>query len=982
MLRKFLLLISLFLSVTVGYAQQTTIKGVVKDGTGNILPGVSVRVKGTNTGTTTDGNGQFSIQANTTDVLLFSYIGYTQKEELISARTSVQVTMAASSEQLDEVVVVGYGTQRKGNITGAVGVVSQEAFESRPNTQFGSIIQGKAAGVQVSSPGGKPNAGLNIRIRGTSSITSSSDPLYVVDGVPIADTRSINPADIESMSILKDASSAAIYGAQGANGVVLITTKKGKEGKTRVELNAYGGLSSVWRRLDVLNADQYRTLMTELGRNTDWDRYTANTNWQDEIFQNGTSQNYQLAFSGKSNNTTYYISGGWMQQKGAIRSAETDRYNFKVNLEQKVNNWLTLGTNIGYTRYHDVDVADNQAVNQGGVIMGVLSTPQNIGIYNANGTFTSNPFQDWENPLAFTDGSDRGYRNQRVIGNAYAELTLLPGLKFRSNFGIDAGSGVYDYFLDPIRTSYGRAQKGIGRYNTDQRNFWIADNTLTYNKRFGKHNFDALLGMVAQKTQWENSEIERTNFSGTSITTPNAGSIIRIANVGKREKANASIIGRVNYDYEGKYLLTANFRADNSSNFGPSWRWGYFPSFSAGWRLSQENFLSNTSWLNDLKLRAGWGIVGNDNVGEFAYIGRVASDANYPIGGEILPGTRPSTIANPELKWEETKQTNIGVDVSVLKSRINFSMDAYMKKTTDLLLNVPTPRSTGFDFALQNAGSLQNKGLEFQLNTRNFINEFKWETDFNISFNRNKVTALQGIEIFGANIANRDEVSYTSVGQPIGMLYGYVYTGVDPETGDALYLTNDGTSTNTPSSGDRRIIGDPNPDFIYGLTNTFSYKNFGLSVFLQGSQGNDIYNGTRVESEGMTDAKNQTVAVLDRWTTPGQVTDVPRAMADNIANSRNSTRFVENGSYMRVKSATLSYNLPESLLSKWKISNIRLYVTGENLFTITNYKGFDPEVNAFTGVNDPTQNKNTFIGIDYGTYPQTRNVIFGVNVSF
>jgi TonB-dependent starch-binding outer membrane protein SusC len=501
MLRKFLLLISLFLSVTVGYAQQTTINGVVKDGTGNILPGVSVRVKGTNTGTTTDGNGQFSIQANTTDVLLFSYIGYTQKEELISGRTSVQVTMAASSEQLDEVVVVGYGTQRKGNITGAVGVVSQEAFESRPNTQFGSIIQGKAAGVQVSSPGGKPNAGLNIRIRGTSSITSSSDPLYVVDGVPIADTRSINPADIESMSILKDASSAAIYGAQGANGVVLITTKKGKEGKTRVELNAYGGLSSVWRRLDVLNADQYRTLMTELGRNTDWDRYTANTNWQDEIFQNGTSQNYQLAFSGKSNNTTYYISGGWMQQKGAIRSAETDRYNFKVNLEQKVNNWLTLGTNVGYTRYHDVDVADNQAVNQGGVIMGVLSTPQNIGIYNANGTFTSNPFQDWENPLAFTDGSDRGYRSQRVIGNAYAELTLLPGLKFRSNFGIDAGSGVYDYFLDPIRTSYGRAQKGIGRYNTDQRNFWIADNTFTYNKRFGKHNFDALLGMVAQKTQ-------------------------------------------------------------------------------------------------------------------------------------------------------------------------------------------------------------------------------------------------------------------------------------------------------------------------------------------------------------------------------------------------------------------------------------------------------------------------------------------------
>src|SRR5690606_20053331 len=336
-------------------------------------------------------------------VLIFSYIGYQVKEEAVQGSSTLEITLLPSNQELDEVVVVGYGTQRKGDITGAVGVVSQEAFESRPNTQFGSILQGKTAGVQVSSPGGKPNAGLNIRIRGTSSITSSSDPLYVVDGVPIADTRSINPADIESMSILKDAASAAIYGAQGANGVVLITTKKGKEGKTRVDLNAYAGFSSVWRKLDVLNASQYRELMTALGRNTDWDRYTANTNWQDEVLQQGASQNYQLAFSGKSNKTTYYLSGGWTKQKGAVRSAEMDRYNFKVNLQQEVNNWLTLGTNLGYTRYHDVDVADNQAVNQGGVIMGILSTPPNIGIYNPNGTFTSNPFQDWENPLAFTD---------------------------------------------------------------------------------------------------------------------------------------------------------------------------------------------------------------------------------------------------------------------------------------------------------------------------------------------------------------------------------------------------------------------------------------------------------------------------------------------------------------------------------------------------------------------------------------------------
>lgn len=970
-------LLSGFIAV---HAQEVTVKGLVKDVSGEALPGVSVRVKDARAGATTDANGQFTIQALPDAVLIFSYIGYQIREEALAGRNAVEVTLSVSDQQLDEVVVVGYGTQRKGDITGAVGLVSQEAFESRPNTQFGSIIQGKAAGVQVSSPGGKPNAGLNIRIRGTSSITSSSDPLYVVDGVPIADTRSINPADIESMSILKDASSAAIYGAQGANGVVLITTKKGKEGKTKVDLNAYTGFSSAWRRLDVLNAQQYQELMGELGRNTNWDEYTANTNWQDEVFQNGASQNYQLAFSGKSNNTTYYLSGGWMKQKGAVRSAETDRYNFKLNLEQKVNNWLTLGTNVGYTRYHDVDIADNQAVNQGGVIMGVLSTPPNIGIYKPDGTFTSNPFQDWENPLAFTDGSDRGYRNQRVIGNAYAEITFLPGLKFRSNFGIDAGNGVYEYFLDPIRTSYGRAQEGIGRYNTDQRNYWIADNTLSYNKQVDKHNFGALIGMVAQKTQWENSEIERTGFSGTSITTPNAGSVIRVANVGKREKANASFIGRINYDFDGKYLLTANFRADNSSNFGSENKWGYFPSFSAGWRLSQEDFLNEVVWLDDLKLRAGWGIVGNDNVGEYAYWGRVASDANYPIGGVILPGTRPSTLQNNNLKWEETKQTNIGLDISVLNARVNFSIDAYLKKTNDLLLNEPVPRATGFDYVLRNAGSLENKGLEFQVNSRNLVGEFKWETDFNISFNRNKVTEFP--TLFGANISGRGELSYTSVGNPIGMFYGYVFTGVDPQTGDALYLKNDGTTSNTPSADDRRIIGNPNPDFIYGLTNTFSYKSVGFSVFLQGTQGNDIYNGTRVETEGMIDAKNQTAAVLDRWTSVGQVTNIPRAVADNTNNSRNSTRFVENGSYLRVKSATLSYNLPQAWLNKIKIGQVKLYVTGENLFTITKYKGFDPEVNAFTNVNDATQSKNTFIGIDYGTYPQTRNLIFGLNVSF
>ena len=952
------------------------VTGKVVSAQGEALAGASIAEKGTNNVTVAREDGSFSITvADTRAVLVVTFVGYGTREITVGNQTTLTITLSAATANLNEVVVIGYGTQRRGNITGAVGTVSSEEFENRPNTQLANVIQGKTAGVQVLSSSGKPSSGLSIRVRGTSSINAASDPLYVVDGVPTTDTRSLNPGDIESISVLKDASSAAIYGAQGANGVVLITTKKGRAGAPKFELNAYRGFSQVWRKLDVLNGEQYRALMTELGRNTDWSKYTANTNWQDEVFQNGTSQNYQLALSGKSDRTTYYISGGWVQQEGAVRSSEMDRYNFKVNLDQKVNNWLSLGTNLAYTRYHDVDVSDNQAVNQGGVILGVLSTPPVIGIYNEDGTFTSNPFQNWENPISSTDGSERGYKNQRLLGNIYGEVNILPELKFRSNFGVDYSNAAYDYFLDPIRTSYGRANNGIGQYNTNLSNFWIADNTLTYSKRFSGHNITALAGTVAQKNVWENSSIERRNFSGTAVTTPNAGAVIQSASADKAEKANFSLISRVTYDYSGKYLLTANFRADNSSNFGPGNKWGYFPSFSAGWRISQEDFFKGVDFINDLKLRAGWGVVGNDNVGNYAYFGRVGVGANYPIGGVVAPGTYPSTIQNNDLKWEETEQTNIGLDVSFLRSRITFSADAYLKKTKDLLLNVPLPRSTGFNVGLQNAGALQNKGLEFQVSSRNLTRDFQWETDFNISFNRNKVTDLVGQTIFAGGISERGDVSYTTEGKPVALFYGYRTDIVDPRTGDLLYIDSAGNSTTNPAATDRVVIGNPNPDFIYGLTNTFSYKNFGLNIFLQGSQGNDIFNATRIQTEALMDVKNQSADVLRRWTAPGQVTDIPRAVADNANNSRISTRFVEDGSYMRVKSATLSYDFPASLMKRAKLGGARLYVTGENLFTFTDYKGFDPEVNYAGG-------SNTVQGIDFGTYPQTRNLIFGLNVTF
>lgn len=972
-----LLMAVLFMAVSWAGAQDISVKGLIRDAQGNALPGVSVKIRNTDRGTTTRPDGTYALQASGTDVLVFSYIGYSQQEVPVNNRSTIDLVMQEENKQLNEVVVVGYGTQKKKDITGAVSVVGEEEFASRPNTQLGSVLQGKAAGVQVQAPSGKPSAGLNIRIRGTNSITASSDPLYVIDGVPTTDTRSLNPADIESVSILKDASSAAIYGASGANGVVLVTTRKGKAGPARFEFNAYAGYASVWKKLDVLNGAQYRDLMTEMGYITDWDKYNHNTNWQDEIFRKGTSQNYQLSVSGKNDKTTYYLSGGWVEQNGAIRSATMDRFNFKVNLEQKVNNWLTMGTNVAYSRWHDVDVTDNTGVDRGGVLLGTLATPPVIGIYNENGTFTSNPFQDWENPVASTDGPDRNYKQQRLLGNVYAEVYLLPELKFRSNFGIDYNNAVYDYFLDPFRTSFGRAKQGIGQNNTDLINYWIAENTLSYDNTFGKHTVGALAGVVAQQTRWESARIEKIGFSSSGIPTTNAGSVFQIAENTKAEKRNASFLGRINYSYADKYLLTANFRADASSIFGPDHRWGYFPSVSAGWRISNEDFMQNITVINDLKLRAGWGLTGNDQLGDqrYPWLGRVGSGSNYPIGGSVLPGTSPSSFENKNLKWESTEQFNIGLDVSILQSRLSFSADAYVKNTSDLLLDVPVPRSTGFNVSTQNIGKLRNKGLEFLLSSRNFTGAFRWETDLNISINRNEVIDIVGTDLFSANVAGRGNVSLTREGEPLGLFYGYVAAGVDPETGNMRYLDKKGQQTFTPAADDRIVIGNPNPDFIYGMTNNFSYRNFRLSVFLQGSQGNDMFNASRIETESMTDPRNQSTAVLRRWTTPGQVTDIPKATPNNSDNSRISTRYVENGSYLRIKSATLSYDLPGDLLKRIKLNNLRVYVTGENLFTFTGYSGFDPEVN-FAG------NSNTSLGVDFGTYPQTRNLIVGLNVSF
>ncbi len=970
-------ILAFFSFTVITFAQQKTVEGIVVDTNGEGIPGVSVVLKGSSQGTITDMMGHYSVSGEMEEgtILVFSFIGMQTQEVAVKAeQTQLNISLKEEVLGLGEVVVVGYGTQEKKDITGSVALVQAEELESRPNTQLGSLIQGRAAGVRVASGSGKPSQGLSIRIRGTNSITADSEPLYVIDGIPTTDTRSINPADVESMTVLKDASSAAIYGAKGANGVVLITTKKGATEKPTLTLDSYWGFSEVWKTLDVLNGEQYRDLMTELGQSTDWNKYNANTDWQNKVFQKGMSQNYQLSMSGKSNKTSYYVSGGWVQQVGAVRSSEMDRANFKVNLDQEINDWLSVGTRIAYTKYRDVDVNDNNAVNSGGVINGVLNTPSVIDVYNADGTFTSNPFQNWENPLASTDGSEREYNSERFLGNMYLNIKFLKDFNFKSNFGIDQSNGIYDYFLDPYRTSYGMAKQGIATNNTDKSSFWMAENILSFNKKINRHAFDVLVGSVIQKYKWENSYITTENFASDGITTTNAGSVIASAGNNKSEKSNEAFISRLNYAFADKYLVTANFRADASSAFGADNRWGYFPSFSLGWRLSQESFLNSIDFLNDLKIRLGWGLVGNDQIRNYAYFGLVGSN-DYPIGGVLLPGTYPSSMDNNSLKWEESEQTNIGLDISLYNGRVTFTADAYLRKTRDLLLDAPLPTSTGFSSALQNIGNLENKGLEFSLNTVNVDRAINWSSTFNISFNRNKVTNLVVESLPMGNVAGRGEAVLLEEGRSLGTLYGYVWGGVDPATGNAYYVNKEGESTFTPDPEDRTVIGNANPDFFYGVNNTVTYKGIGLTVFLEGTYGNDMLNATRIESEGMTDPKNQLLSVTKRWRTAGDVTDVPKATWADTDNSRISTRFIEDASYLRVKTISLSYQFPKALIQKAGIASLKVYATGENLFTLTDYSGFDPEVNAYGA-------SNTMQGIDYGTYPQTRNIIFGLNVVF
>jgi TonB-linked SusC/RagA family outer membrane protein len=941
------------------------ITGRVLAENGDPVPGATVRIKGSSVGTTTGVDGRFTMSVpDKQAVLVISFIGYQQQEVSVGDQVNISIKLAAENSRLNEVVVVGYGTQRKKDITGAVAVVRSDAFENRPIVSAAAGLQGQAAGVVVTAPSGKPGAAMSVSIRGNTSLNASNDPLYVVDGVIVQNIDFLNPADIESYSVLKDASSAAIYGASGANGVVLITTKKGTN-QSKVFVNAYTGMSDFAKKINVLNVDQYKDLMKEMGFTADG---TANTDWQKETFKTGREQNIQVGVSGGTDKGHYYVSGGYQKQKGVVAPADYDRYSVRANIDNRVKDWLTLASNLSFNRSVYVDVPDNNGVAKGGTILAALTSPPTIGIYNPDGSYTANPNQrSWQNPIAYAFAPKQKAINNRFLGNVSADFTIIPELHFRSNLGVESEGYRYDYFLDPFSTDFGRNEKkGYGKSQSVERFVWLWENTLNYTKLFGKHNLNAMIGHTMQESNYNLTDDAAKGYSSDKIPTLGGSTIRETQSTTKSQWAKRSYLGRVNYGYDDRYLLTATLRYDGSSRFTPEGRYGWFPSVAGAWRISNEHFF-NKGFVSDLKLRAGWGKTGNDAIGDY--------DWRLLFAPTTTGGLTQSNLPKDGLTWEKTAQSNVGIDASMLNNRLTVNLDAYIKKTTDLLVFVQTPPSSGYGSQRYNVGSIENKGVELSIGALAIDKAVRWNINGNISFNRNKVLSLGSTtpSLSYGGVYERGNAIRVEPGHPLGAFYGYIAEGVDPATGDMKYKDLDGSKS--ISDGDRTWIGNAQPDFVYALTNTVSYKNFELNVFFQGVHGNDIFNASRIELEGLYDSKNQSTAVLRRWKQAGDITDIPRAQKDNTNNSLVSSRFVENGAYLRLKSATLSYKFANGLLKHAGIGRLNVYVTAQNLFTITKYKGIDPEVSRDAS-NGPS------MGVDYGTYPQARAFIFGLNAEF
>ncbi len=982
--RVFSTLLAMMLTIAV-FAQKEAVNGTVVDSQNEPVIGATVMEIGTQNGGVTDIDGHFSLSAKKGAMLRVTYVGFKTLE--VKATQNMTLQLVEESNTLNEVVAIGYGSVKRKDVTTSVSTVSTEDLDTRPIVSAVSGMQGKAAGLQITQANGQPGSSPTVRVRGTTSLNGSNNPLYVVDGVPLTDIDYLSADDIESIQVLKDASSAAIYGSRAANGVIIISTKQGQKGVAKVSLNAHVAANTVRNNQTPLNAQQYKELQDEIGLVKLPDNLTDKTNWADEVYQTGVVQDYQLSVTNGNDKLRYLVSGGYTGETGVLKTSHFDRYNVRAVIDNDINKWLSFNASAAYSdyTYKGTGIISGAGSNRGGVVTSIINTPTYAPVWDP-----ANPGQYYNNfygvnitspaeNLSRTEDNKTSYN--KFLASGKAIIKFIPEtLTLTSQYTFDRTQSTTMNFLDPKKTGNGRDNYGTGYDSRSISTVMVWDNILNFKKKFGIHGIDIMAGSSWTGSKYSNNWINGSNYADADIKTLNAANKISWTGTGSSASdwAIMSYFARASYNLNDTYLVTANVRADGSSKLAPGHRWGYFPSFSAAWRVSEEKFMKNVKWIDDLKIRGGWGQTGNQSgLGDYSYL------ASYNINriqwfGEgydtnAVPTRSQATLSNPELTWETTNQTDIGIDLTVLNNRLTFTADYYYKKTTNMLMTVTLPAGSAAATSLTyNGGDVVNKGWEFSVSSKNLVGKFSWDTDFNISFNRNKLTRLMLTQVYyGAKTTDyvNDYVVRNTPGMPLGSFWGYISDGVDPETGELMY--RDVNEDGIISASDRTYIGDPNPDFTYGLTNTFKWNGLSLSVLIQGSYGNDIYNVSKMETQGMYDGKNQTTDVLNRWQVPGQITNVPKAGFD----MKNSTYFLEDGSYLRVKDISLSYDIPRNIINKIHLTRLMPYVSATNLITITGYKGMDPEVNQYG-------NSGAVQGIDWGTYPMCRSFVFGLKVEF
>ncbi len=969
MKKHYLLLLLFALLIKTLVAQDIPVSGTIISVDDNSpIPGVTILIKGTTQGTTSDINGKYSLLAPAKGMLVYSFVGMQTQEIQVNNHKVINVKMSDQDIALGELVVVGYSTTSKKLISGSVEVLNQDEIKNMPVRTLDGVLQGQTAGLTVNTQSGTPGGQNMIKLRGGSSINASNQPLIVVDGIPaitgeysqvgmsgqeINAMSDLNPNDIESMTVLKDASATSVYGARASNGVILITTKKGSRDKTDVSLNVSYG----WQTLP---KERIIPMMSA----SDWNSYKGtnvqgiNTDWMDEILITAPTANTELSVSSGSDKFRLFISGNYYDQDGVVKGTSYQRYSGRINADYKILPNLTIGGGVGITYSKNARVEGDATLN--GPLPNAMSIPAIYPVYDANGAYDESMF--YANPVAIANNSINNAYTNRTGGNVYVEYKFLDGFTFTSKFGVDIYN-LREHSYDPTTTRQGRKYNGLGIEGTSYASNLTTNNVLQYIREIKeKHNIDILIGQSFEKYSNRTTYIEGINFPNDNLQYMTSAGTIRAASATALDRVMNSYFGQFKYNYKYKYIFTLTARADGSSKFGTNNKYGYFPAGSVAWRMSEEPFMKSVKWIDELKIRAIYGLTGNDGIGDFASLGLYGAGYNYGGGS----GIAPTQLPNPDLKWESTTQTGLGFDLSLFKKRISLNFDVYYNHTKDLLLDRPIPASSGFYYISSNIGQLENKGLEVVLNTVNIDKAFTWTSSLNFAMNRNKVLSLyenQPIDDMGRG-GNRVEV-----GQPIGIFFGYNCLGVDPTTGNLVYedVNHDGIITST----DRVKTGDPNPDFTAGFTNVLSYKSFELSIFLQAVYGNDVYDGTLVYLESGTGEDNQTTRMNGRWKKPGDITQFPKE-----GDSYKSSRFIEDGSFLRVKNITLSYNFNKSWIKKIGMKSAKIYTTIQNLYTFTNYFGMDPEVNYYGG------SSNIIIGTDFFTYPQSRTLLVGLSFVF